>query len=94
MSTGKMSTVLTVSHQSFVTLTLYTKQQTLFSTEPANLSEVIVVSIDILPNWGLFGIIKKICHASVGILIECLPSGGWFSLFTFVIDKVTFVRQK
>ena len=21
----------------------------------------------------------QICHASVGILMECLPSGGWFS---------------
>ena len=29
---------------------------------------------------GLFGIIKQICHASVVILMECLPSGGWFSL--------------
>ena len=26
-----------------------------------------VVFIDILPKWGLFGIIKQICHASVGI---------------------------
>ena len=25
-------------------------------------------------------IIKQICNASVGILKECLPSGGWFSL--------------
>ena len=41
----------------------------------------IVVFIDILPNWGLFGIIKQICHASVGILMKCLPSGGWFSLW-------------
>ena len=24
--------------------------------------------------------IKQICHASVGILMEWLPSGGWFSL--------------
>ena len=23
--------------------------------------------------------IIQICHASVGILIECLPEGGWFS---------------
>ena len=29
---------------------------------------------------GLFGIIKQICHASVGNMMECLPSGGWFSL--------------
>ena len=69
-----------VSHQSSVTLTLYTKQQTLFSTAPADLSAVIVVFIDtLIPNWGLFGIIKQICHGSVGILMECLPSGGWFS---------------
>ena len=31
-------------------------------------------------KWGLFGIIKQICHASVGNMMECLPSGGWFSL--------------
>ena len=24
--------------------------------------------------------IIQICHASVGILMECLPEGGWFSL--------------
>ena len=45
-----------------------------------DLSSVIVVFVDILPIWGLFGIIKQICHASVGILMEFLPSGGWFSL--------------
>ena len=45
-----------------------------------DLPAVIVVFIDILPNWGFFSIIKQICHASVGILMECLPSGGWFSL--------------
>ena len=39
-----------------------------------DLPAVIDVFIDILPNWGLFGIIKQICHASVGILMECLPS--------------------
>ena len=44
-----------------------------------DLPAVIVVFIDILPNWSLFGIIKQIYHASVGILMECLPSGGWFS---------------
>ena len=44
-----------------------------------DLPAVIVVFIDILPNWGLFGIIKQICHASVSILMECLPEGGWFS---------------
>ena len=27
-----------------------------------------------------FGIINQIYHASVGILMECLPSGRWFSL--------------
>ena len=42
-----------------------------------DLPAVIVVFVDILPNWGLFGIIKQIYHASVGILMECLPSGGW-----------------
>ena len=31
-------------------------------------------------KWGLFGIIKQICHASGGNMMECLPSGGWFSL--------------
>ena len=31
-------------------------------------------------KWGLFSIIKQICHASVGNMMECLPSGGWFSL--------------
>ena len=35
--------------------------------------------VDISPIWGLFGIIKQIYHASVGILMECLPEGGWFS---------------
>ena len=29
---------------------------------------------------GLFGIIKQICHASGGNMMECLPSGGWCSL--------------
>ena len=38
------------------------------------------VLIDILPKWGLFDMIKQICHASVGMLMECLPSEGWFSL--------------
>ena len=28
-------------------------------------------------KWGLFGIIKQICHASVGNMMECFPSGGW-----------------
>ena len=69
-----------VIHQSSVTLTLYTKQQTLFSTAPADLPAVIVAFIDNLPNWGLFGIKKQICHGSVGILMQCLPLGGWFSL--------------
>ena len=69
-----------MSNQSSVTLTLYTKQQALFSTAQADLPAVIVVFIDILPNWGLLGIIKQICHGSVGILMECLPSGGGFSL--------------
>ena len=40
----------------------------------------IVVFIVISPKWGLFGIINQIYHVSVGILMECLPSGGWFSL--------------
>ena len=44
-----------------------------------DLPAVIVVFIGLLPNWGLFGIIKQICHANVCILMECLPSGGWFS---------------
>ena len=30
---------------------------------------------NILPNWGLFGIIKQICHGSVGILMEMSPRG-------------------
>ena len=68
-----------MSHQSSVTFTLYTKQQTLFSLAPADLPAVIVVFIDILPNYALFSIIKQICHASVGILIEYLPEGGWSS---------------
>ena len=34
----------------------------------------IVVFIVISPKWGLFGIINQIYHASVGILMECLPS--------------------
>ena len=37
-----------------------------------HLPAVIVVFIDISPNWGLFDMIKQICHASVGILMECL----------------------
>ena len=40
----------------------------------------IVVFIVISPKWGLFGIINQIYHASMGILMECLPSGRWFSL--------------
>ena len=31
-------------------------------------------------QMGLFGIIKQICHASEGNMMECFPSGGWFSL--------------
>ena len=68
-----------VSYLSYVTLTSSTEQQTLFSKATTDLPAVIVVFIDILRYWGLFGIIKQICHASVGILIECLPEGGWFS---------------
>ena len=45
-----------------------------------DLPAVIVIFIDILPNLCFFGKIKQICHASVGILMERLPSGGWFSL--------------
>ena len=30
-------------------------------------------------KWGLFGIIKQICHGSVGNMMECFPEGGWFS---------------
>ena len=44
-----------------------------------DLLAIIVVFIDILPNWALFGIIKQICHTSVGILMKCLPEGRWFS---------------
>ena len=40
----------------------------------------VVVLIVISSKWGLFGIINQIYHASVGILMECLPSGRWFSL--------------
>ena len=50
-------------------------------------SAVIVVFIDILPNWGLFGIKKQICHVSVGILMECFPSGGWLSLMLCPREK-------
>ena len=56
MSTGKTSTVLTVS----------TGSQCCFH--------------GYFTKLGLFGIIKQIFYASVGILMECLPSGGWFSL--------------
>ena len=31
-------------------------------------------------KWGLFSMIKQICHASGGNTMECFPSGGWFSL--------------
>ena len=31
-------------------------------------------------KWGLFSMIKQICHASGGNMMKCLPSGGWFSL--------------
>ena len=34
-----------------------------------------VVFIVISPKWGLFGIINQIYHASMGILMRCLPSG-------------------
>ena len=30
-------------------------------------------------KWGLFSIIKQICHASGGNMMECFPEGGWFS---------------
>ena len=52
-----------------------------------DLPAVIVVN-DILPNWGLFGIIKQICHANVGILMECLPEGGWFSSFILPLGDI------
>ena len=55
-----------------------------------DLPAIIVVFIDILPNWGLFVIIKQICHASVGILMECLPEGKPSSLWgTFHQDTYT-----
>ena len=41
-------------------------------------SSVTLLCLDY--KWGLFGIIKQICHASVGNMMECFPSGGWFSL--------------
>ena len=44
-----------------------------------DLDIINIVFIDISPKWGLFGIINQIYHASVGILMKCLPSGGWFS---------------
>ena len=31
-------------------------------------------------KWGLFSIIKQICHASRGNMMESFPEGGWFSL--------------
>ena len=31
-------------------------------------------------KWGLFSMIKQICHASGGNMMECLTTGGWFSL--------------
>ena len=42
-----------VNQQSFVTLTLYTKQQTLFSMAPADLPEFIVVFIYIVYQIGV-----------------------------------------
>ena len=41
-------------------------------------SSVTLLCLDY--KWGLFGIIKQIYHASVGNMMECFPSGGWFSL--------------
>ena len=41
-------------------------------------SSVTLLCLDY--KWGLFGIIKQICHASGGNMMECFPSGGWFSL--------------
>ena len=40
-------------------------------------SSVTLLCLDY--KWGLFGIIKQICHASGGNMMECFPSGGWFS---------------
>ena len=40
-------------------------------------SSVTLLCLDY--KWGLFGIIKQMCHASVGNMMECFPSGGWFS---------------
>ena len=41
-------------------------------------SSVTLLCLDY--KWGLLGIIKQICHASGGNMMECFPSGGWFSL--------------
>ena len=41
-------------------------------------SSVTLLCLDY--KWGLFGIIKQICHASGGNMMECFPSRGWFSL--------------
>ena len=40
----------------------------------------VICDLDLFKlQMGLFGIIKQICHASVGNMMECFPSGGWFS---------------
>ena len=70
-----------MNHRSSVTLHCKQSSRRSFPRHQQSLvPTVIVVFIDILPNWGLFDIIKQICHASVGILMECLPSGKPSSL--------------
>ena len=75
---------------------------------PADLVPAVIgVFIDILPNWGLFDMIKQICHASVGILMECLalgktilplgdiPSGypHWHRKYLYnVLDKASIIE--
>ena len=44
-------------------------------------------------NKGTF---IQICHASVGILMECLPEGGWFAREKTILPmgNCVYMRQR
>ena len=45
-------------------------------------------------QMGLFGIIKQICHASVGNMMECFPSLAWHICIMYVcMDGCMYVRM-
>ena len=76
-----------VSHQLSVTLPSSKTANNIFPASATDSGKIWSASnFDILPLWGLFGIIKQIWNSSGVNRIKWIPSGGWF-LSYFALGK-------